>query len=207
VETDSDGHPSFEIEAEHVCFPVTLSMPGRHNAYNAAAVAAISLYLDIPPGEVHAGLETSSLSPMRMEVFQSAGGVTVVNDAYNASPTSMRAAVDALSDMSVDGRHIAVLGDMAELGSLAELAHFELGEYVAAKSFERLVTIGERATRIGDGARAAGMEPSCIVSVVRADEAPPILEAYVQPGDAVLVKASRVMGLERVVEALTLPHV
>jgi UDP-N-acetylmuramoyl-tripeptide--D-alanyl-D-alanine ligase len=96
---------------------------------------------------------------------------------------------------------------MAELGSLAELAHFELGEYVAAKSLERLVTIGERATRIADGARAEGMEPSRIVSVRQASEAVPVLETYAQPGDAILVKASRVMGLERVVEALTLPHV
>jgi UDP-N-acetylmuramoyl-tripeptide--D-alanyl-D-alanine ligase len=207
VDTDVEGHPSFEIEAPQVCFPVTLAIPGRHNAYNAAAVAGVSLHMGVDPGDVRTGLEAASLSPMRMEVFQSAGGVTVVNDAYNASPTSMRAAVETLSDMDVEGRRVAVLGDMAELGSLAELAHFELGEYVASLGFDRLVAVGQRAARIADGARASGMDPGDVVDAVDADAVAPMLEAYVEPGDAVLVKASRVMGLERVVEALTRPHV
>ena len=144
---------------------------------------------------------------MRMEIFQSATHVTVINDAYNANPTSMRAALDALVDVPAEGRRIAVLGDMAELGSLTELAHFRMGEYVAELGIDALLTVGERARRIADGALAAGMPTSVVRPCATPDEASEVLDDLLAPGDVVLVKASRVMGLERVVDGITEPHV
>jgi UDP-N-acetylmuramoyl-tripeptide--D-alanyl-D-alanine ligase len=131
----------------------------------------------------------------------------VINDAYNASPASMRAALDALLDVTRTGRRIAVLGDMAELGSLAELAHFELGEHVGRLHLDTLVTVGEKARRIADGARATGLDPGDIAACDTVDEAASVVAERVKPGDALLVKASRVMGLERLVDAVIQPDV
>jgi UDP-N-acetylmuramoyl-tripeptide--D-alanyl-D-alanine ligase len=144
---------------------------------------------------------------MRMQVFTAANGVTIINDAYNANPTSMRAAVVALSDMKVTGVRVAVLGDMGELGSLSELAHFRLGEAVAASGIERLVTVGELARRIAEGAIAQGMKPDAVRRCATGDEASEVLDDLLHPGDVVLVKASRSMGLERIVEGILEPHV
>jgi UDP-N-acetylmuramoyl-tripeptide--D-alanyl-D-alanine ligase len=141
-----------------------------------------------------------------MEVFAVASGVTLINDAYNANPTSMRAAINALTDVETAGRRVAVLGDMAELGSLSELAHFRLGEQVAVSGIDRLVTVGERARRIAEGARAAGMPPEAVLACPTTDEATKVLDDMLAPDDTVLVKASRSMNLERVVEGIVRPN-
>lgn len=207
VETDEEGRPCFRLRAEGGEVPVRLTIPGRHNAYNAAAAAAVALSLGATLDDCRQGLEAVRLSPMRMEVFTSAAGFTIINDAYNASPTSMRAALQALADISSVGRKVAVLGDMAELGSLAELAHFELGEEVGRVGLDGLLTVGPRAAHIADGARAEGLEESRIRSCETVDEARELLDELVRPGDAVLVKASRVMGLEKLVDDMVQPDV
>ncbi len=158
--------------------------------------------LGVDPGRIAGGLEGASITGMRMETFVTASGVTVIDDTYNANPTSMTAAVDTLSALKVPGRRCAVLGDMAELGSLEELAHFNLGEHVAGSGIELLVTVGERARRISDGAKAEGMSEDSVFKCATIEEALELLEKIVEPDDAVLVKASRVMGLEAIVEGL-----
>jgi UDP-N-acetylmuramoyl-tripeptide--D-alanyl-D-alanine ligase len=203
VVTDDGGFVSLVLRTPEGEAPVTLPVPGRHNAYNAAAAAAIALYLGLNLIDVAAGLGRAAGSPMRMEVFETAQGVTIVNDAYNANPASMRAAVTTLADMAADGRRIAVLGDMAELGSFAELAHFRVGELLAASGIDLLVTVGPRARRIADGARAAGLSSDAISETEDASGATVVVSGLVDPGDVVLVKASRVMGLEAVVEGVT----
>jgi UDP-N-acetylmuramoyl-tripeptide--D-alanyl-D-alanine ligase len=202
VIVDEEGRPSFALDTPVGRAEATLSVPGRHNAYNAAAAAAVALHLGVSLDDVVEGLREARLSPMRMESFTSADGVTVINDAYNASPTSMRAALAALVDISVSGRHVAVLGDMAELGSLTELAHFKLGEEVGRSDVDVLVTIGEKAEHIADGARTTGLDEAAIHRFGDAEDAAPFVHELVTPSDAVLVKASRVMGLERIVEGL-----
>lgn len=202
VATDDQGRVMFTLATREGSVPVRLGVPGRHNVYNATAAAAVGLYLGLTLTQAVEGLERATMSPMRMEVFENADGVTVINDAYNANPTSMRAAIATLTDMAA-GRRVAVLGDMAELGSLAELAHFRLGEQVGESGLDVLVTVGELARRIGEGASAQGMSPDRVVSVADADEAVGELRAIVEPGDVVLVKASRVMELEKVVEGIT----
>ncbi|MGB4593863.1 MAG: UDP-N-acetylmuramoyl-tripeptide--D-alanyl-D-alanine ligase [Coriobacteriia bacterium] len=201
------GNPVFTLEVEQGCAEITLPIPGRHNVYNALASAAIGLYLEVSLEDVVRGLEEATFTHMRMEIFQSATDVTIINDAYNANPTSMRAALGALADIPARGRRVAVLGDMAELGSLTELAHFKLGEVVAEGSVDVLVTVGERAKRIADGAIAAGVAAENVRPCGTADEASEVLDDLLEAGDVVLVKASRVMGLERVVEGIIQPHV
>lgn len=206
LEVDDAGRPSFTLQAAGESVRLALPVPGRHNAYTAAAAAAVALHLGLTLEEIAVALSAVEISDMRMQVFTTASGVTVINDAYNASPTSMRAAVVSLADMRTGGRRVAVLGDMAELGSLEELAHFRVGEDVARSGIEDLVTVGERARRIADGARATGMSADRVRPCATVDEASEVLDDLLEAGDTVLVKASRSMGLERIVEGVLRPH-
>jgi UDP-N-acetylmuramoyl-tripeptide--D-alanyl-D-alanine ligase len=206
LEVDESGCPTVTLAAGEESARVRLPVPGRHNAYTAAAATAVALWMGVPLDDIAAALEQVTVSDMRMQVFTAANGVTVVNDAYNASPTSMRAAVAALADMKAEGSRIAVLGDMAELGTLSELAHFKLGEDVARSGIEALVTVGELARHIGDGARVAGMDADAVRACASVDEASEVLDDLARSGDIVLVKASRSVGLERVVEGILNPH-
>lgn len=207
VSVAEDGTPCFTLVCEQGTAEVRLPAPGRHNVYNALAAAAIGLYLELSLDDVREGLETATFSRWRMETFESASGVTVINDAYNANPTSMRAALSALADIPAGGRRIAVLGDMAELGSLAELAHFQLGEEIAGSAVDVLITVGERARRIAEGALAGGLDDASVRMCATAAEASEVLDDLLGQGDVVLVKASRVMGLETVVEGIIEPRV
>ncbi len=205
IEIDHESRPSFVLVAGDTSVGVSLPVPGRHNVYNALAAAAVGLHLGVSADSVATGLSSATVSAMRMQVFTSASGVTVVNDAYNANPVSMRAAVETLSGMQCPGRRIAVLGDMAELGSLTDLAHFRIGEEVARLPIDLLVTVGPRARRIGEGAAAEGMDRNRITACDEAEAAADAVASLLAEGDVVLVKASRVMGLERVVEGIVNP--
>jgi UDP-N-acetylmuramoyl-tripeptide--D-alanyl-D-alanine ligase len=202
IEVDELGRPSFVLEAADGSARVSLPLPGRHHAYTAAAAAAAALYLGEALDDIAARLGQVEVTGMRMQVFLAASGITVVNDAYNANPTSMRAAVEALADMRARGVRVAVLGDMAELGSLTELAHFRIGEAVARSGIEQLVTVGERAKRIAEGALAEGMAVANVRPCMTVAEGSEVLDDLLAPGDVVLVKASRSMGLERIVERI-----
>lgn len=207
VRTDEGGCAHFTLRAGGAEVPVELGTPGRHNVYNALAAGAVAVEFGVDLGNIASGLHSAVMTGMRMESFVTADGVTVINDAYNANPASMAAAVETLASQEIPGRRIAVLGDMAELGSLEPLAHFIVGEQVAASGIEVLVTIGERALRIGDGAGAAGMPVQNRFSCSTVEEVLDVLDDVAGPGDTVLVKASRVMGLESVVEGLVSPRV
>ncbi|MDZ4064052.1 MAG: UDP-N-acetylmuramoyl-tripeptide--D-alanyl-D-alanine ligase, partial [Coriobacteriia bacterium] len=207
VTVDAESRASFELVIPGGRRRVALAIPGRHNVYNALAATAVACNVGVPLDDIVSGLESAEITGMRMQVFESATGIHVINDAYNANPTSMRAAVETLAGMSAAGRRIAVLGDMAELGSLSELAHFHIGEEIARSGIDILVTVGELGARFADGARAAGMDTEAIRPCATVEEASEVLDDLLSPGDVVLVKASRVMGLERVVEAIVEPHV
>jgi UDP-N-acetylmuramoyl-tripeptide--D-alanyl-D-alanine ligase len=118
----------------------------------------------------------------------------------------MRAALEALVDIHTGGRHVAVLGDMKELGSLSELAHFRIGELVARMPIECLVTVGPLGRRIAEGARAEGMPADAVRACAALEEAGEVLDDLLEPGDVVLVKASRSMGLEVLVEGIVQPR-
>ena len=176
VTVDAEGRPSFTLVAPQGSARIELPVPGRHNVYNALAAAAIGLHLGVSPEAIGTGLAAAELSAMRMQVFESASGITVINDAYNANPVSMRAAIETLSDMQTSGQRVAVLGDMAELGPLTEVAHFRIGEQVARLPIDVLVTVGPRAERIAQGARAEGMPSAQVRACAEAPEAVEVLD-------------------------------
>jgi UDP-N-acetylmuramoyl-tripeptide--D-alanyl-D-alanine ligase len=137
-----------------------------------------------------------------METLEAAGGFLILNDAYNANPASVGAALKAVRWMAQGGRSIAVLGEMAELGSLSATEHDRVGELVARLGIDHLIVVGPAAGAIAVGAEREGVEPERIVRVETAEEAASEVRRLAREGDVVLVKGSRVAGLERVAEAI-----
>ena len=154
---DEMSHASFDLVHARRRASVTLPLPGPSQRLQRACCGGRRDRAGHRARGDRGRPLGGSVTDMRMQTFVTASGVTIVNDAYNANPTSMRAAVDTLAGMTAGGRRIAVLGDMAELGSYADLAHFRIGEHVGGSGIERLVAVGPRAVRIAEGARAAGM--------------------------------------------------
>jgi UDP-N-acetylmuramoyl-tripeptide--D-alanyl-D-alanine ligase len=175
---------------------------GRHQAVNALFALAAGAELGLTPGEARAGLATSKPARMRLEpsVWN---GVCVLNDAYNANADSMIAALETLREMPCDGRRVAVLGEMAELGAESEAAHREVGAQAAQVGLDQLVTVGDTARLIGQAARAAGL--TGVQEFADIPTAAAAVKSYLRPGDAVLLKASRAAKLERLLELLREP--
>jgi UDP-N-acetylmuramoyl-tripeptide--D-alanyl-D-alanine ligase len=202
VRLDDQGHPSFTLRSPGGSERVELAVAGEHMVWNALAAAGCGTALGLTAGECAAGLKEARLSAWRMEVIESAGDYRIINDAYNANPTSMAAALRAAAWMGRKGRCIAVLGHMAELGEFADREHERIGELVARLGVDRLVVVGPLARRIAVGASREGVEPDRITTVDTAEGAAAAVRGEVRPGDVVLLKASRVAGLERLAEDL-----
>ncbi|MPZ64683.1 MAG: UDP-N-acetylmuramoyl-tripeptide--D-alanyl-D-alanine ligase [Pseudonocardiaceae bacterium] len=204
IALDAQGRPAFRLVCPTGEAAVTLQLHGEHQVSNALAAAAVALELGATPAQVAAVLAGyRPSSRWRMEVTDRPDGVTVVNDAYNANPESVHAALQTLVAMSQTGRRSwAVLGPIAELGDAADGAHEEVGRLAVALGIDRLVVVGEAARpaqRAADRTEAGGQPP---VLVDDADEALALLRAELTPGDIVLVKASRAAGLERIAAGL-----
>jgi UDP-N-acetylmuramoyl-tripeptide--D-alanyl-D-alanine ligase len=197
VSLDEAARPRFTLIAAGEEHPVALQVVGAHQVANALSAAGAALAVGMPPADVAAALSAAGArSRWRMEVTRREDGVTVVNDAYNANPESMRAALAALAGLAGE-RRIAVLGAMAELGTGAGAEHERLGRDAAAFGVDLLVAVGPDAVGIADGAAAAGRrggEES--VHVPDRAAARELLSEVLRPGDVVLVKASRSYGLE-----------
>lgn len=179
--------------------PMRVCVPGVHQVQNSLAAVALGLELGVAPGAIREGLESAVMSPMRLDVKKH-GGLTVLNDAYNASPKSMQAALDLL-EATPGKRKVAVLGDMLELGSYGPSAHREVGEY-AAKKADLLVAVGELAKEIASGWDETGTSKSSSWFLDKAS-AEEHLRRVLRDGDACLVKASRGMGFESIVAFLS----
>ncbi len=179
-----------------------LALTGAHNVDNAVAAAAVGFALGLDLETIASALGASMPEPGRQEVIAARGGFTIVNDAYNASPDSMRASLATFAATDVAGRRIAVLGDMGELGSFAEPCHAGVGAAAAEAGLHRLICVGELAASIAEGAAAAGMDAARISRAATVADVLEELDTLLEPGDAVLVKASHFMGLNRVVEGL-----
>lgn len=188
VEVRDDLTSRFELQGPWGRVRVQLAVRGLHNVHNALAAAAVGLVAGVDIEQVAHALETATVSAWRMELLHAPSGARVLNDAYNANPVSMRAALDALAHLPAR-RRIAVLGPMAELGAGAVEAHRE----------------------IGDLARASGVRLISVASPAYGGEDVPDIDAAVAavgelgPDDAVLVKGSRVAGLERLAARLAAP--
>jgi UDP-N-acetylmuramoyl-tripeptide--D-alanyl-D-alanine ligase len=203
------GQPAFRLHTPSGCSDVTMRLYGEHHVSNALAAAAVAHELGMSADEIALALsEAGSLSRWRMEVTERPDGVTVVNDAYNANPESMRAALRALAAMgkasqAEGGRTWAVLGQMAELGDEALAEHDAIGRLAVRLNVSKLVAVGGReASWLQLGAYNEGSWGEESVHVSDAQAAVDLLRSELRPGDVVLVKASRSVGLERVAQAL-----
>jgi UDP-N-acetylmuramoyl-tripeptide--D-alanyl-D-alanine ligase len=189
-----------QVNGKHAC---TLELRGAHNVVNACAAASVGLALGMTLEQCCAALAKAQPEQGRQVVQQLPCGATVVDDSYNANPDSMRASLSMFATMDVPGRRIAVLGDMGELGDYSEEGHRIVGTAAAKADLDALVCVGTLAQGIAAAAREAGFAADAIQCVKTAHDAVPVVRAM-QPstGDAVLVKASHSMELNRVVEGL-----
>jgi UDP-N-acetylmuramoyl-tripeptide--D-alanyl-D-alanine ligase len=193
---------SFTLVTEGVTLAIRLPYLGRHFVPNAlSAVAAASLF-GIDMERVKKALEHLSPSPMRMEVLRLKGGVSVINDAYNANPKSMELALEILSQMKGGGRGFAVLGDMLELGDDSVEAHQLIGKRVAELSIDFLLALGEEAPVLVESAIRHGLDSEKAKIVESHAEAISFLKKSLRNGDWILVKGSRRMGMEKIAEGL-----
>lgn len=196
ITLDQQGRASFTLVTDQGTAPVALGLHGGHHVGNALAVAAVALVVGMALPEVAAALrDARPLSRWRMEVHDRADGVTVVNDAYNANPDSMRAALTALAAMGQGRRTWAVLGEMRELGAESSTEHDAVGRLAVLLGLSRLVAVGEGTEPVDRGARSEGADGDRSVWVPDPDAAFELLSAHLAPGDIVLVKSSRDAGL------------
>jgi len=197
--TETDECIAFTLEAGGRRQPVAVAFAGRHNIANALAAAAVGVALELPLDDIARGLAAARPVGGR-GVWKRAGEVTILDDTYNASPASVRAALDTLAARRAGRRAIVVLGDMLELGALSDAAHREVGRLVAALPADELVGLGRAAALAVEAARAAGLADAHHTATFE-DTVAHLLKRLA-PGDVVLVKGSRGMRMERVVDAL-----
>jgi UDP-N-acetylmuramoyl-tripeptide--D-alanyl-D-alanine ligase len=204
VALDDSGRPEFTLITPAGSARTRLRLVGEHNVLNALAAAALAGELGLAPAAVADGLAAAGpRSRWRLEVTHRPDGVTVINDAYNSSPDSMPAALDTLARLARGRRAFAVLGPMNELGSQSQRRHEEAGGQAARAGVAGLIVVGQAAAPMLAGAKAQHSWRGELLEVADAAEAVKALDNLLAPGDVVLVKASRTIGLERVALALT----
>ena len=177
-----------------------LPVLGEHQAVQAAAAAATAREVGVTLEESAETLRQFHPPPMRL-ALEEAGGVTILNDAYNANPRSMQAALDLLK-LWPDRRKVFFCGDMRELGAESRTAHELLGRAVVEAGVKRLVAVGPELRVTAAAAVMAGLARDAVTAAVDAHSAATVVPTIVKPGDVVLVKGSRAMHLERVVKAI-----
>jgi len=180
---------------------VRLRTVGKHNIYNALAAAAAAIAAGMPIDAIKYGLDAFTPVAMRSEIKQIQGRI-VLADYYNANPASMEAALSTLMSLSVGRQAVAVLGDMLELGDSAIAAHSEIGRMVARLGVDLLITTGVLAKHMARGAVEAGMPSERVFEADTQAEAARLLREQSRPGDAVLIKGSRGMKMEKILEEL-----
>jgi UDP-N-acetylmuramoyl-tripeptide--D-alanyl-D-alanine ligase len=192
VTLDERGRAAYTLVVRNGRVPVRLAVAGRHQVANSLAAAAVARELGMPIAELGPALgELRLVSTRRMDVFDRADGITVIDDSYNANPASTAAALNALAALGVGRRTVAVLGYLAELGAHERDGHAEVGRLAADLGVDRLVVVGDNAAPIHDGAVGVAGWAGTSVKVAEQAAAVALLRAELRPGDVVLVKGSR----------------
>ena len=195
--SQSEGTLHFQVEAGRLTFPVDMKLEGEHYAADALAAVTVGLKLGVHPDKIRQQLDAFQNISGRQEIFE-AKGFTIINDCYNAGPESMAAALNVLGNRP--GRHIAVLGDMLELGDCAQAEHYRIGR-IAAEKADMVFAFGPHAGRVLDGTITGGM-PETMGRAFKSREAlAAALRRAAKPGDVILFKGSHGMHLEKVLEA------
>ncbi len=202
IQLDEDGRPRFVLRTPTGSAPVHLPATGEHMVVNALAAAAVATGLGLSVAQVAAGLATFRLSPGRMRTTERPDGVRVIDDTYNSNPVSVEAALRALiAARPAGGRAVAVLAEMADLADLAVTAHEDVGRLAAALGIDLFVAVGAHSERSVAAARQAGIEHTLVLE--RPDDVSMALEPILRSKDVVLLKGSRVAGLDLAAAALT----
>ncbi|HEY6153698.1 MAG TPA: UDP-N-acetylmuramoyl-tripeptide--D-alanyl-D-alanine ligase [Candidatus Udaeobacter sp.] len=196
IRQSADGSEFTIVEGAHRC-RAQLPVAGLHMVQNALLAVAAGRAFGLSIEECAAGLAAAPLTKARLQIKQ-IGGVQFLDDSYNANPDSVKAALRTLVELDTDGKRIAVLGEMRELGGESERGHREVGETAATLGVNQLITIGEMAELIAEGARAAGLHK--VSSAPSTAEAAKLLGEIAEPGDLVLIKGSRAARTEEVIE-------
>jgi UDP-N-acetylmuramoyl-tripeptide--D-alanyl-D-alanine ligase len=195
---NGNGFFSFSVNNS---FPITLKLLGKHNVYNALAAFSAASILKIDGEKIKEALENYTPFELRMELSE-VDGIKILNDSYNANPTSMGMALETLKGMKTSGNKVAVLGDMLELGEKSLEFHKKIGEKVKECEIDYLFTFGGLSSGIAQGAKDKGFEKKNIFSFQDKKSLLEKLLEILKPGDVVLFKGSRKMGLEEIVEGL-----
>jgi len=196
IDCRSDGI-AFRVEGEEVFTPLL----GRHTAANALAAIAVARWLGIEQNDIFDGLSKAAGPEMRLQL-QTAGSIRILNDAYNANPHSMQAALHTLRDMQTAGRRVAILGDMRELGPTAEKYHREIGRLAAECELDQLLCVGESAKYIAEAAIQAGMPDEWVNHHPTAADCAASISSILSENDLILLKASRTMRLETIATSI-----
>ena len=196
IRQSADGSEFTIVEGAHRC-RAQLPVAGSHMVQNALLAIAAGRAFGLSIEECAAGLAAAPLTKARLQIKE-IGGVQFLDDSYNANPDSMKAALRTLVELDADGKRIAVLGEMRELGSESERGHREVGETAATLDVNQLITIGDTAELIAEGARTAGLQK--VLSARSTAEAANLLGKIARPGDLVLIKGSRAARTEEVIE-------
>lgn len=202
LELRDSGSARFELVHQGDRAETELSVPGEHMVSNALAAAAAGVAFGIPLGETAMALRSARISSWRMETFVDPGGVVVVNDSYNANPMSMAAALKTARWIARDSRLAVVLGTMAELGAVSHKEHERVGELAARLGVERVILVGREAEAIAVAAIREGVEPENVALYEDPVEALEDVRRWTRRGDVVLFKGSRIVGLEKLAEAM-----
>lgn len=202
IRQSAEGCEFTILEGAHRC-RAQLPVPGSHMVQNALLAVAAGRVFGLSIEDCAAGLASAALTKARLQLRE-VGGVQFLDDSYNANPESMKAALRTLVELEAEGRRIAVLGQMGELGAQSERGHIEVGEAAATLQIDQLITIGGVAAKISEAARAAGLTEATNVASV--EEAAELLAEKAAPGDLILVKGSRSARTERVLEEFGIRH-
>jgi UDP-N-acetylmuramoyl-tripeptide--D-alanyl-D-alanine ligase len=198
------GRAAFDLHTPQGSAPVSLRLLGAHQVHNAIAVAAAAYVLGMDTAQIADALSVAEpVSAARLQVLERTDGVTIVNDAFNANSESMRAGLETLASLAQGRRMVAVLGTMRELGDTATTAHQAIGQLVGDLGIKVLVTVGDtdEITALTDAASAHSKAPR-IEAAADPDALLPLLNDLLNPGDVVLIKASRSVGLEKFADIL-----
>lgn len=199
IETDGEGRMSCTIETPRAAFRAHIPALGRHMVYPALMAAAVGELYGMTGEEIARGIANFLPTKMRMNVLRLPGDVTVLNDAYNANPQSMRAAAAVLRDVP-GTRKVAVVGDMMELGDNSQQFHYAVGECFGELGADCVIAVGHLAAAIAEGAREGGVAQ--VLHFESLEGAMDTICGCLAPGTVILVKASRAMHFEKIVSAL-----
>lgn len=194
----NDRGSQFTINEAHA---FEINLPGKHNVKNASFAIVIAQQLGMSQEQIQEGLRAMDLTGMRLERIEGKNGVTLINDAYNASPTSMMASIEVMKDLPHFSRKILVLGDILELGELSDSLHRSIAA-VIAEPIDTVITIGNRASVIVEELEKEDSSLA-LYPFTEKEEAIPVLEQYLNEDTVILFKASRKLALETIVQSLT----